>query len=486
MVKRWLGSLYLKIFLSFLATCVLFFIGLAVFWNYYFTELFYKDKKNLLQSRFTEITRILPSFQEGTMSTRELRFGLRIIARSINGQVWLVDSKGNILNGSSELENTLIPQSMDQLFIEGLKGRSGFTGSSSLFGGKTRDGTLTFYAPERLNGQPIVVFLQAPAVELSDAIAAVRVNIVVPLIFSLIAVAVVLYSLSRKLAGPLQQMNQAAIDLANGDFTTRVPVTSTGEIGQLARSFNFMVDQLENWENSRQEFLANVSHELRSPLTTLRGLIVAMNDKVIPEEKYSYYLKLCEHEMQRLQRLVVDLLDLARIQNGNDVFLTRPVLLKHKIEEVLEVIHKRVEEKGITVRTELGDGIHGPLQALLDPDRFAQILQNLLYNAIQFTPAGGYIDVRLFEEEDNAVIVLKDSGIGMTKEELVRIWERFYKAEQSRLSQSDGTGLGLTIVKHLVGGMGGHIYVNSEVGHGTEFTVVFPQWSDAHLLHMED
>jgi signal transduction histidine kinase len=445
-----------------------------VFWNYYFTDLFYKDTKDLLKARFGEVSKLLPSYQEGTISTRELRFGIRIIARSMKGEIWLVDSKGTILNGSSEKENTLIPKSVDSLFIDGLKGHSGFAIGQYRIEELGQEGVLTYYAPERLNGQPIVVFLHVPVFEISQAIAAVRFNIVVPLLFSLVAVGLILYILSRKLTGPLQQMNRAAIELANGDFSTRVPVTSTDEIGQLAKSFNFMIDQLQSWEDNRQEFLANVSHELRSPLTTLRGFIVAMNDKVIPEAKYSHYLKICEYEVQRLQRLVNDLLDLARIQNGVDVFRTRPVIIKDALREVLDVIRTRTEEKGIKLDVSLNDGNQGPLRSDLDPDRFVQIMQNLLYNAIQFTPSGQRIEVMLFEEEGEAAIIVRDTGIGMTEEELARIWDRFYKAEHSRTSYSDGTGLGLTIVKHLVSGMKGRISANSEVGRGTEFTVRFP------------
>jgi signal transduction histidine kinase len=471
MRKQWFNSFYIKIFLSFLVTCILFFVGLAFFWNSYFTVLFYKDKKEMLSSRFGEVAKLLPSIQEGTISTREMRFGVRIIARSINGQVWLVDGTGTILNGSSEREGTLIPKIADAMFIDGLKGQSGFVAGEYKLDERGRGGTLTYYAPSQMNGQPIVIFLNVPAIEVSDALAAVRWNIVVPLLFSLLTVGMILYLLSRKLAGPLQQINRAALELAGGDFTVRVPVTSKDEVGELAQSFNFMVDQLVEWEDSRQDFLANVSHELRSPLTSLRGLIIAMNDKVIPEDKYGHYLKICDYEVQRLQRLVNDLLDLARIQNGMDVFLTYPMELGSKIHEVLDLIKPTFVEKKITLLEVLPKGEEQPIFADLDDDRFAQIMQNLLYNAIQFTPPGGTITVRLCEEDDHGHIYIKDTGIGIADEELHRIWERFYKAEHSRTSRSEGTGLGLTIVKHLVNGMK---EVTSEVGAGTEFKLSFP------------
>lgn len=475
MVKKWLQSLYIQIFLSFLATCILFFVGLAVFWNYYFTDYFYKDKKDLLISRSSEVIKLLPSYQDGSISTRELRFGVRIIARGINGMVWLVDDKGRILTGSSDREGTTIPKSMDSLFIDGLQGNSGFTAGQYSFDERANGGLITYYTPAELNGQPIVVMMHLPAIEINEAITAVRWNIVVPILFSLIAVGFILYILSRKLAGPIQQMSKAALEVANGDFSTRVPLSSNQEIGELARSFNFMVDQLEQWEDARQGFLANVSHELRSPLTSLRGLITAMNDRVIPPEKVSHYLNICDHEVQRLQRLVDGLLDLARIQNGVDVFRTRPVELRKKMGEVLELVRKAAADKQlemIEIPPKDGDP---QLVCELDPDRFAQILLNIFYNAIRFTPPGGQITLEASDEDGNAVICIRDTGIGMDEDELKRIWDRFYKAEPSRSGGTDGTGLGLTIVKSLVHGMKGTITASSEVGKGTEFQITFPR-----------
>jgi signal transduction histidine kinase len=471
-------SLYLKMFLSFLATCVLLFLGLAVFWNYYFTDLFYKDKKEILQSRFTEVSRLLTSFQEDTISTRELRITTRLVARSIHGEVWFVDGKGTILNGSSNQEGAVLPHYLDSLFIDGMKGHASFKIVDPNVNDPNRDHFYVHYAPFQLSGQPIVVFLQVPVGEISQAISAVRFNIMVPLLFSLIAVGFILYIISRTLAKPLQQMNRAALDLANGDFSTRVPVTTHDEVGQLAASFNFMVDQLEQWENTRQEFLTNVSHELRSPLTTLRGFIIAMNDRVIPVDKYSHYLQLCDLEVQRLQRLVSDLLDLARIQNGVDSFRMRPVNMRLKLEKVMDLLKAPIAQKGLTLQIVVPPHEEDPIEVYLDPDRFDQIMQNLIYNALQFTPAGGTLTVALEASQHEVTLYVRDTGAGISDEDLARIWERFYKADESRSQRIDGgngTGLGLTIVKHLVAGMQGTVDVRSRVNEGTEFCLVFPR-----------
>lgn len=480
MTKAWIAgrfrSIYLKIFLSFLATCVLFFVGLGIFWSYYFSGLFYKEKINLLETRSKEITWQISAFQEGSISIRELRITSRIVARSINGQVWLVDARGMIMNGSSDSEGAVIPSTMDTMLINGIKGGKGYGLLSDKTGEKHRNNVFTYYAPSQLAGKPIVVILQVPAGEISEAISAVRMNILVPLLFSLVAVALILYIISRKLAGPLMQMNRAALELAGGDFTTRVPVSSHDEVGQLAASFNFMVEQLEQWEDNRQEFLTNVSHELRSPLTTLRGFIVAMNDRIIPKDKYSDYLRLCDYEVQRLQRLVNDLLDLARIQNGVDVFRLRPVNIRVKLEEVLDLLKTPIAQKEMALRVIVPMPDQEPVMVCLDPDRFAQIVQNLIYNALQFSSNGSTITVALEARKAEAVLYVRDTGVGMSEEELTRIWERFYKADNSRHMHSEGgTGLGLTIVKHLVNGMKGTIHVESRPGEGTEFQINFPR-----------
>lgn len=468
-------SLYLKIFLSFLAICVFVFIALAVFWNYYFTDLFYKNKKELLQLRSVEVIRLLAPFQDETMSSRELRFGMRIIARSLNGQAWIVDEKGTVLYSSSlDRDGKTIPKSMEPGFFEALKGSYGYSIGSLDNNDKKGGSILTYYEPAQIKDKPVVIFLHTPVVEISEAIQAVRINILIPLLFSLLAVGIILYSLSRKLAGPLKQMNEAAIQLAEGDLSVRVSIDSNDELGQLGKSFNAMVDQLKNWEDTRQEFLANVSHELRSPLTTLRGLIVALNDKLIPPEKQEHYLKICDYEVQRLQRLVNDLLDLARIQNGGDVFRTAPVDLVEVVREVATVLATRIDNKRLQFHLDLPPEGTPPIVCDVDADRVAQVLQNLVYNAIQYTPDGGSISVSLTIQGWAAVLVVSDTGIGMSDDELKRIWDRFYKADESRGERTEGTGLGLTIVKHLVSGMKGTIAVSSEPEKGTTFTLRFP------------
>jgi signal transduction histidine kinase len=359
--------------------------------------------------------------------------------------------------------------------VQAKRNSSGFSISHFEIGPlKQQMSLLSYYSPIQMKNQQTIIFLHTPVDDINEIISSVRINIGLPLLFSLLAVGLILFILSRKLTGPLQQMNQAALSVAEGDFLTRVNITSNDEIGQLASSFNFMAEQLKQWEDTRQEFLTNISHELRSPLTILRGLIVGMNDKVISVEEQPRYLEICDQEVQRLQRLVNELLDLARIQNRMDVFELIPINIMEKSKNVIDFIAPVIEDHGLRLEVWIPFDYSVPPLVELDADRYAQILHNLIYNAIQFTPSGKKIKITLRIEDEQFSIIIQDEGMGMSEEEMSRMWERFYKADPSRGNPSEGTGLGLTIVRHLVLGMNGTISVKSVLGQGSEFTVSFP------------
>ncbi|WP_438445728.1 sensor histidine kinase [Gorillibacterium sp. sgz5001074] len=491
MLPKLRKSLYLKLFLSFLATCVLFFLGLALFWNQYFADLFYKDKKQLLIDRSSDLVSVVKSVQEGSLSSRELRISMRLISRSFNGQIWILDNQGKVLFSSDPvMEGQSIPKDLEATLTKALKNNSDFfiEHMTPFRPARPEDqgrpeqpprpggSYLIYYMPLTLNNQTSVVFLQTPVEDITEVITAVRWNIWVPLLFSLVAVGAILFIMSRKLAGPLREMNRASLALAERNFSIRVPEGKDDEVGQLAQSFNFMIEELERWEDTRQEFLANVSHELRSPLSALRGMIVAMKDGVIPEEKRPHYLQICDLEVQRLGRLVDELLDLARIQNGSDVYrftLLDPVA---KTKEIIDLLAPVIKSKDLQFEVWMtGELPSEPVLVRLDPDRYAQILNNLLHNAMKFTPEGNRISVHLEVRHEEFQVEISDTGCGMSEEEMKRIWDRFYKADPSRTGKDGGgTGLGLTIAKHLVNGMNGHISVRSRAGQGTTFSVLFP------------
>ena len=254
------------------------------------------------------------------------------------------------------------------------------------------------------------------------------------------------------------------------------PVVSNG--GRIAGAVVLLHD-VSDWrrlERMRSEFVANVSHELRTPITAVKGfsetlLDGAMNDPDLTKQ----FLQIIHDESERLKRLVDDLLELSKIESGHAVFKHVQTDLVQLIERTVAKYRHQAETAGLTLSTELPER---PVEFEGDVDRVAQVLINLVGNAIAYTPAGGEVAVSVEETEKHAVMVVRDTGIGIPKEDLPRLFERFYRVDKALARRSGGTGLGLAIVKHIVEGHGGKVNVESKVGDGSTFRVYLP-WKQA-------
>ncbi len=259
--------------------------------------------------------------------------------------------------------------------------------------------------------------------------------------------------------------------IAQGDFSIRV--TNEFEdnqiVGQLASSINKMAVELDQMENMRQEFISNVSHEIQSPLTSIRGFAQALeNDDLTTEERH-HYLEIIENESMRLSRLTQDLLKLAALQSDHPRFEPKPYPLDQQIRSLVLACEPQWSTKDIEMDVSLED-----LEITADEDLLSQVWNNLIHNSIKFTVAGGRIEVRLLRRDGRLEFKIADNGIGMSPDEMQHVFERFYKADKSRTRTADGSGLGLAIARTIVEMHGGVISVESEVGRGTAFTVSLP------------
>jgi signal transduction histidine kinase len=289
--------------------------------------------------------------------------------------------------------------------------------------------------------------------------------------FISLAITSVFFSyLARRITAPLREMNRVALQIARGHFDQRVTIKTRDEVGALGETFNSMAASLASLDQMRKDFVANVSHDLRSPLTSIHGFVRAFLDGTIPDERQRHYLTIMEAQTERMIKLVNDLLDLARIEAGQ--LEIRPV--SFNMPELVRQVVARLEpewgKKQVTVEvlSEEAQDIH----VCADPDRIDQVLVNLLHNAIQFSPPHSSIAV-LVKKRAQAVISVKDEGPGIRQEDLESIWERFYKADRARTKQT-GTGIGLSIVKHILDLHHSPIDVQSEAGKGSTFTFTLP------------
>ncbi len=293
-------------------------------------------------------------------------------------------------------------------------------------------------------------------------------------IFLFAAVAVLIFTLAatmvatRKQSEPLKEMAAAVSRFARGDFSARVSVNPgrQDEIGRLAVAFNSMADSLEKSEQRRREFVANVSHELKTPMTSIAGFADGILDGTIPPEKEKEYLRIISSETQRLSRLVRKMLDVSRIQSTD----TKTLLKKNfDIEEVivrsLAGLEKKITDRGLDVDVQMPEE---PIQVLGDEDGITQVVYNLLDNAAKFADAGSTIGVSLWKQGEKAYVAVRDRGATIPPEELPLVFERFHKTDKSRSQDKDGVGLGLYLVKTIIQNHGEEITVSSRDGL-TEF-----------------
>ncbi|MFZ5965833.1 MAG: two-component system histidine kinase PnpS [Bacillota bacterium] len=232
------------------------------------------------------------------------------------------------------------------------------------------------------------------------------------------------------------------------------------------------VTEMRKLENMRTEFVANVSHELKTPLTSISGFIETLKNGAIDNENVrNRFLDIIEIETERLSRLIDDLLSLSAIESSKQTAVREEIVVSEIIKEVSYMIAHLVESKKIAYSCEL----EGALPSIYgNPDWFKQMILNLVENAIKYTPDGGSVKVLAYKRYENIFIVVKDTGIGIPKKDIPRLFERFYRVDKARSRKIGGTGLGLAIVKHIVLSLNGEIRVNSEAGKGSEFIVRLP------------
>lgn len=297
--------------------------------------------------------------------------------------------------------------------------------------------------------------------------------------FCLIFAFICIYYLTKKMLSPLQQMSKAAKQFAAGDFSYRVKIEGADELADLGKAFNDMAEALAVLEGSRRSFVSNVSHELKTPMTSIAGFIDGILDGTIPKEKEDYYLGIVSGEVKRLSRLVVSMLNMSKIESGDLEMKPSKYDISDQIIHILLTFEQKIENKNIDIR---GLDEFTPTYVVADPDMIYQAIYNLVDNAVKFTNEGGYIEVRLNETPTQIELSIKNSGTGIKAEDLSRVFERFYKADKSRSLDSKGAGLGLYLVKLMIEMHGGRVTAKSESEDTAEFSFTLPkQFSPVYL-----
>ncbi len=456
-------SIFSRLFLSHIIVILLVTVTLGALMAYLVREHLIENKRlEMLAKGQSVAAAVAPVLGAGN-----LPFRLELLGDLIGARIWVADSQGNILAGRPPTRWVrTLPEDAQRL--EAL-----FAGTPQSWVRNSRrqnDPSILVAVP--VASTSAAVFLSTPITGVNQAAQAIDRLLILSLILGTLVAALSGLLISRTLTRPLADISHAAARFAAGDYASRTGATGGDEIGGLGRTFNTMAESLAKVEYNRREFLATVSHELKTPVASIQALAEALADGVATEpEQRQRYLATIVGESQRIDRLIRDLLDLAQLEAGElSIVPEKTDLVAFLGRETAKYDHL-LAEKDLTLRVEAPTVVP---PVLADPGWLAQIIANLVSNAARHSPAGETIAITVQPTAGKVAVVVSDHGPGIPPEDQPYIWDRFYRVDKSRARSGGGTGLGLAITKRLVQAMNGEITLESTPGEGAKFTFTLP------------
>lgn len=455
-------SFYLKFLLTYLVFGLLSFLISALAASPMTKRYLFREQANNLYSEATLIATAYSDQNKAGLSEELINEQMKAVAAFLRVDIWLVDRKGRIIS-DSDSEKQKDQQIPD--FDEAIPGGRRWTIGN--YRGMFSEEVLSVAAPitrEYFTGGYVLIHL--PSRELrrseSEILAIIYRTSLILFLLSLLILLVFYFIVFR----PLRSITTGAMKYAAGDYAYRIEVKSRDEMGYLAETLNFMSEEIGKADEYQRQFIANVSHDFRSPLTSIKGYLEAILDGTIPPEMERKYLQRLIVETERLEKLTGSLLSLNSVEQKG--FLIRSSFdVNQVIKSVCESFEMSCQKKRITFELTFSEK-REPVYA--DHARIQQVLYNLIDNALKFSGENSVIGIRSGLRGTKVFVSVKDSGIGIPKKDLTKIWDRFYKTDLSRGRDKQGTGLGLSIVKSIIHAHGENIDCVSTEGVGTEFT----------------
>jgi signal transduction histidine kinase len=461
-------SIFQKLLFSYLAVIILVIGALAAFLTHFFNNFYFEQEQQALLDMGEQVIGQVLDCQTGKITAEQLADTVRIAGSTSGSRIFVLEGENirNLqdpnLDAKVSEESDLLPDVRKILKGETVIKKKHYSSQLNAF--------VVFVGMPVITGDNVsgMVLLFTPVAKINTALNQVYRIIWGTALFAFLLGGLVIFLTSRRLSRPLTTMKEAAVAIAEGDYSKEIAATNCDELDQLTASFNYMRERIQQVEKMRQELLANVSHELRTPLTSIRGFIQAILEGVVPEGDQEKYLKIAREEVDRLTRLVQDLLDLARIKSGSIKLNKEPLYIGELAIKVATEFQFIAAAKSITVETDEGLVISG------DRDQIRQVMINLLSNAVKYTEQNGQIQINVRREGGRAVLKVRDNGAGIPETELEHIFDKFHRVDKSRDAATGGTGLGLAIVKELVELHNGSAAAWSTPGKGTEITIELP------------
>lgn len=398
-------------------------------------------------------------------------------AETLDCYIWFSDTDGNIIYISDNSAENNPPTHISECIDPGIE-HTFFTTTGS-FGNFFSSDVLSVGTPVyKDNRYAGLLILHTSLSFRNEIVRNIFSTTYTPFLVLVILALLALMSISNSILKPIREIIATSKSYAAGNFNARVNVSSKNEFGELARYMEEMADELSRSNEYRRTFISNISHDFRSPLTSIKGYIEAMLDGTIPPEKHEKYLTIVLNETKRLTKLTQGLLELNNFDSF-DLQLDRSNFdLKSIITPTVNTFEGRCQDKGIYLRCIF---LTDNTIVYADRTKIQQVIYNLVDNAIKFTPEGRQITIQVTEKNDKIYTSVKDEGVGIPKDALKKVFDRFYKTDPSRGKDKTGTGLGLAITKEIIKAHGEHITVESEVNEGSEFTFSLPMQKEMQV-----
>lgn len=440
-------------------------IALCAVLSAIYTKQYMDEKREKLVTQGGKIsTAFVEAYETGDLNN--LSYELQVLEEYMDASVAIVNKDGVVVLSSPSLGHTLLGEVFiyDEI-LDGM-GRNNIVTMQTSQVNFTTDPVLMVGYPMNIGQMSGIVMIRSTAEmqeSLYDMYQAGFIGVLVLLAFAFF----VGYGYSKRMTKPIAEMNEVAREIAAGNFGKRVAIRNNDELGELGESFNNMAESLENNEKTRRDFIGNVSHDLRSPLTSMQGFLTAMLDGTIPAEKQDRYLNIVLEETYRLSRLTEGIGDLNRAESSCILLDLEEFDINEVIRENITIFEPQLNEKRVSIKVMFAAQ---KTMVLGDRDKISRVMQNLMSNAIKFSEMDGMIEVETTLAERNKVLVsVKDYGDGISAEDQKYVFDRFYKGDSTRNLDKYGSGIGLSIVRDFMQAHGEKVTLKSAEGEGSTF-----------------
>lgn len=400
-----------------------------------------------------------------------------IIAAAVkfNVSIWVVDKNMNIKmifdDGTVQKNIGTLDEETQQYFNDVMSGQD--LKRIGNFGKRIDNLVMTYGTKLVQDGQVTgAIFVHANLDELQTYLNSITRQVIISAVASFAVAIILIYSMAQYFTKPLIMMNNYAKKLAKGDFDVRININQKDEVGQLAESFNLMALELKSLDDKRKRFIGDVSHELRAPLSAIQGYVQGITDGTIDHADYLKYLDIVLSETHRLSTLINDLLDLSQVDSGVYPLHKTKFDIVELVDKILKIYEGEFQKKSISVVKVIAEN---KLTVFADVDRITQVVSNIIDNAIKFSPAYSKIYINLYKKEELVYVEIKDSGPGLSEDDINNIWQPFYQVDTARTPGiRRGSGLGLFIAKSILEQHGSQIGAVSALGAGATFYFYLP------------